>query len=362
MRGYTGLCVVAVITACSASATTTTPPPPPPIIPPPPPAPVASLSIAAADSIVFIGETLPVLATAYDSIGHVTIASNVTWTGGNSAVALDADGRTTGLALGSATIVATADGHSASKLIRTAIGATLTDLGGTIGDSNHMSFFVEPSALRGVSRIALVPTPDPGPSVANTAQITIIPGSFVAIAQSPSNAFVNFNNGSTITLPYDPSQLPAGVVPLQLRIVDWSPAVVGLLPAQPLFDSIRHVLTLLSFQRTGDKYGVGYVPSTPPYVISATTAAVTLPRGGSTTVPITIVRNNSSSALSFATSNAPAGLTLSVTPQNTVGTTTTLSLTVASTMAPGVYPITVNTTSPNNRGIRTTVVLTVTDQ
>lgn len=343
------------VTACASPPTTTTPEPPPVA----PPLPIASLALAAADSIVFMGDSAALLATAYDSTGEPTTLDTVAWSGGNASISVNDAGRVVAIAPGTATITATSEGHSASVHLRAAYGATLSSLGGSISIPGQVSLYMEPSSLKEHSRVALVAAADPDLAVPNSLSITFAPGSFVRLAQMPSRAFTNFANGSAITFTYDPAQLPMGVKLLQLVVVDWIPAgvsPVGLASAWPLIDSSAHTLTMRGFQRPADTYGFGYAPGTPPITISASQPDVTLPRGGSLEIPIAVVRNNSAGAVSFTISNAQAGIAQSVIPASTTGNSVALSLTVASTAAPGVYPITVYA-APG--GASTSVNLTV---
>lgn len=358
MTQFRNLLALVLITACASSSTDGAPlPPPPPLTPP---APVASISVTAADSIVFIGDTLSLVLNALDSSGHPTIASNVTWSGGNGSVAVDASGKTTGLTPGTATIVAIANGIVASRNLRAAYGAVLSSQGGTVAFPGHASLLFGPSSLKDNSRLALVSTADPGTSIPNALGITILPGSFVQLAQTPRNAFSNFGNNTAITFSYDPLQLPAGVTPLNLVTVEWplsSVTPVGLLPGWPIVDSIAHTLTVWGFQDPRSRYGIGFRAALPPLVITASPAAVTLARGETIDVPVAIVRNNSKSAATFTISNPQSGITQFVTPQSTSGNSTALTLSAATTATPGVYPITIYATPG---GIQTTVVLTVT--
>ena len=358
MLRFVQLFAFVLMTACGSSSTdgTATSPPPPPLTPP---APVASISITAVDTIVFIGDTMSLIATAYDSTGQITTGGAVTWTGGNAAVAVDGGGKVRGLSAGLATIVATSEGFSASKHVRSAYGAALTDLGGTIAVPDLVSLRLGPSSLGGNARVALVSSADPGATVANGASITVFPGTVVSFAQAPAFSYHNFGN-SMLTFSYDPAQLPVGVTPLQLVVTQWSRLSVGLLPLGSMVDSVAHTVTLPVFQNADDRYGLGYVPYTPPYVISASPGAITLPRGGSANVTIKLIRQNNSALLTLQASNTPEGLAVSLSPISTTGASSTLSVSAQSPLAVGVYPITISLASPFNPATQTTVVLTVT--
>lgn len=212
-------CVIA--TACASSSTAETSPPPPP--PPPPAAPVATIAVEAGDSIVFIGDSASLITTAYDSTGQVTLGHPVAWSGGNASISVDDGGKVKGLTQGAATISATSEGRSASIHLLAAYGAALNSLGGTIAIPGRVSLYLGASSLKDNSRVALIPTADPDASVANGLAVTILPGSFVLLAQTPPRAFTNFGDASSITFRYDPGQLPPGVTPLQLVVVDWPP-------------------------------------------------------------------------------------------------------------------------------------------
>ena len=86
--------------------------------PPPPPARVASVAVAPASASLSVGQTDHLTATAKDSAGTVIAGAAITW--GSSAPAdasVSSTGLVTAVAVGSAAITATSNGHSGSSAI-----------------------------------------------------------------------------------------------------------------------------------------------------------------------------------------------------------------------------------------------------
>lgn len=85
------------------------------------PAPVASVAIAPAGATVVKGRTTQLAATAKDAAGNVLTGRTITWTTSAAAVAtVDANGLVTGVAVGTANIVATSEGKTAQAAITVA--------------------------------------------------------------------------------------------------------------------------------------------------------------------------------------------------------------------------------------------------
>ena len=84
------------------------------------PAVVARVAVQPSPSAaVFVGDLLPLTATAFDAAGSVVAGRAVSWSSGNEAAATvdNATGRVRGVAPGSATVTATVDGRSASTVV-----------------------------------------------------------------------------------------------------------------------------------------------------------------------------------------------------------------------------------------------------
>ena len=86
------------------------------------PAPVASVSITPATATIVIGRTTQLAASVKDAAGTVLSGRAITWTSSSASVAtVDANGLVTGVAAGSANIVATSEGKSAQAAITVSI-------------------------------------------------------------------------------------------------------------------------------------------------------------------------------------------------------------------------------------------------
>jgi hypothetical protein len=86
--------------------------------PPAPPAPVASVSVTPTTATITVGGATQLTATARDAGGNVISGTAFTWTSSTPGVAtVSGNGTTTGIAAGSATVTASASGHSGSANI-----------------------------------------------------------------------------------------------------------------------------------------------------------------------------------------------------------------------------------------------------
>src|SRR5207247_2463769 len=82
------------------------------------------------------------------------------------------------------------------------------------------------------------------------------------------------------------------------------------------------------------------------YALSLTPAELTIDPGANGTTTVTITRTNFAGAVTLSLGNAPAGVTGTFDPAVPTGTTSTLTVSVAATVAPGTYNLTVNGTAP----------------
>ena len=98
---------------------------------------------------------------------------------------------------------------------------------------------------------------------------------------------------------------------------------------------------------------------TADYDLSLSSAALTIVQGGNSPTTVTINRTNFTGAVTLSLGSAPAGVTGSFNPAAPTGNSSTLTVTVAGSVAPGVYNLTVDgTSSAGNRS--TALTLTVT--
>ena len=100
------------------------------------------------------------------------------------------------------------------------------------------------------------------------------------------------------------------------------------------------------------------VTAIPDYSLSLAPAALTINQGANGTSNVTITRTNFTDAVTLSLAGAPAGVTGAFVPAAPTGTTSTLTVTVGASVAPGVYNLMVNgSATPGNRS--TPLTLTV---
>src|SRR5947209_8156492 len=100
------------------------------------------------------------------------------------------------------------------------------------------------------------------------------------------------------------------------------------------------------------------VSAAPDYSLSLSPTALTIGQGATGNTTVTITRANFTGAVTLSLGNAPAGVTGAFSPAAPTGTSSTLTVSVAAAVAPGVYNLTVDGTgTPGNRS--TPLTLTV---
>src|SRR5437870_2556892 len=100
------------------------------------------------------------------------------------------------------------------------------------------------------------------------------------------------------------------------------------------------------------------VSAAPDYTLSLSPTALTIGQGATGNTTVTITRTNFTGAVTLSLGSAPAGVTGSFSPAAPTGTSSTLTVSVAAAVAPGVYNFTVDGTgTPGNRS--TPLTLTV---
>ncbi|MEP7324836.1 MAG: hypothetical protein ABI836_02710, partial [Gemmatimonadota bacterium] len=106
----------------------------------------------------------------------------------------------------------------------------------------------------------------------------------------------------------------------------------------------------------GDDPGTGTKPG---YQLTLTPAALSLDQGGNGTTTVTITRVQFTAAVTLSLGGAPAGVTGSFNPAAPTGTSSALTVTVDGSVAPGVYNLTVDATSPGGDPRSKPLTLTV---
>ena len=136
---------------------------------------VQTIELSPASATVDIADSVRLAATARDGAGNAVAGRTISWSSSAPAVAgVSAAGTVTGVAAGTATITAAADGKSASATVTvsdpgprvvlengTAATATIGAAGGSIGATStageHVTLIVPPGALLAPTRITVTP-------------------------------------------------------------------------------------------------------------------------------------------------------------------------------------------------------------
>ena len=102
------------------------------------------------------------------------------------------------------------------------------------------------------------------------------------------------------------------------------------------------------------------VTAAPDYALSATPAAISVAQGGTGTTTIGIQRTSFTGAVALTLENPPAGITGTFDPASATADQSTLTINVASTVAPGTHNLTVKGSATGPGDKTTTVAVTVT--
>ena len=98
------------------------------------------------------------------------------------------------------------------------------------------------------------------------------------------------------------------------------------------------------------------VNAAPDYALSLAPTALAIAQGATGTTAVTITRTSFIGAVTLSLGNTPAGVTGSFDPAIPTGTSSTLTVSVAAAVAPGVYNLTVDGTgTPGSRSTALTV-------
>jgi len=333
--------------ACGGDAPTSTVPTPPP--PPPPPTP-GTLGVTVAPTSVSVTQGQSATAT-------VTITRGGSFTG---AVDVSVEGAPTGLttALSSANLAAgvtstTVTVQAAATLTPATLSLTVRARGTGVTDAT--------AALSVV--VAAAPPPPP------TGTIALARGSALTITQGQSaTSTVTLTRGggftgdvaltveglpNGVTATTAPTTLTGSTVTATVTVAVSSSAPIGT-------DGVT-----IRAKGTGVQDATVLIPVTviapPPgsFALSASPAALSVTAGQSGTVNVAITRTNGFAGAVALTTAVPSGVTASFAPASVTGTSSVLTLAVASTMAAGTYTVGIGGTSPGAPGANTTVTLTV---
>ncbi len=169
----------------------------------------------------------------------------------------------------------------------------------------------------------------------------------------------NFAGTVTATVDGLPPGLSAAVVPATLSGTTTSAVVTltaGATVTPGAYTAVVHA-TAAGVGEASANVAVT-VTAAPNVALAVAPAALTLQGGSTGAATVTITRTNFTGAIALSLVTPPAGITGTFTPASTTGETSALALDVASTVAPGTYPLTIKGTAAGI-GDRT-VVLTLT--
>jgi hypothetical protein len=206
-RGFLLLALAAA--ACGGDATS--PPPPPP-----PPAPVARVAVTPASVDLVPAETEQLTAVTLDAADQPLTGRPVTWESSAGTVAtVSASGLVTAVGPGSADIIATSEGKSSSARITVREGGYVEGTGGTITSKDSKVRMVVPAgAVPGGTAITITATDTPPPPADATHPVK---GTTYVFGPEGTR----FGTPVTVTISYDPANLPAWVVPGDLVLRRW---------------------------------------------------------------------------------------------------------------------------------------------
>lgn len=170
---------------------------------------IGSVTLSTSAATLVPTATLPLTATVKDIAGN-TISSNVTWTSSNqSSVTVSPAGVATGVAVGSATITATAGAHAASALVTVKDGGVIGVNGGTITAlGGAVTLVVPQGAVASNVQITVEPVANPTPTP------RLVAGTAVELGPTGQQFAVPVQ----LSIRYTPAQLPAGAAEQLLRI------------------------------------------------------------------------------------------------------------------------------------------------
>jgi uncharacterized membrane protein len=103
------------------------------------------------------------------------------------------------------------------------------------------------------------------------------------------------------------------------------------------------------------------VAAPPDYALSVSPTSLTIQQNANSNTTVTITRTNFTDPVTLSLGNAPAGVTGSFAPAAPTGTSSTLTVSVGASVAPGTYNLTVDGTgTPGNRSTPLTLTVTAT--
>lgn len=326
------------LAACSGSSGTTMPGG----------ASIATVTVTPATASLAAAQTVQLIATARDSAGNAISGQTIIWSASPTSVAtVTTAGLVTAVSAGTATITATAGGKSGTATI-TASGSTdvanIGPAGGTVtADHGRVTLVFPAGALTTSTPISVTPL----------AALTPPPGGYIGTVYELGPTGSQFAQPMTLTMPYSPSALPAGVGATSLTLHTqvngaWQPIL------DSYVDTIAHTVTarvshfsLWAPCSLPCYSNDGSTPSVSFYGNYGGAETIVVNAGGSVDIPVYVSEHH------FVA--GPATITVSGFPSGITGTGVTLQdeqgghvhVTASANMPGGTYPFRFHISVPN---------------
>jgi len=176
-----------------------------------PPAPVATVVLGPAAVELVPGGTDVLQAVPKDAAGNSLTGRITVWSSSDTSKVTVAAGVLTGVAIGSATITASIEGHVASTEVKVKEGVVVSAAGASFNaQSSIVSLTIPPGALTATKNITVAPAATPPPNN------RLMPGT--AFEFGPNGT--SFAAQVTISIKYDPATLTGGSPESALRLYE----------------------------------------------------------------------------------------------------------------------------------------------
>lgn len=226
--------------------------------------PVASITLNKSAGRILPGDTLQLTATLKDGNGATLSNRKVTWSSSAATIAsVSASGLVSGIATGASTITATSEGKTATANITVDDGGVVAASGGSVNAAGGTVKVDIPSGA--ISTATAV-------TVAPATTIPALPAYTNSVAGTAFNigpAGATFSKPVRVTVAYDPTKLPAWMIPSDLALLHYNGTKWEKLP-DLIVDSVKKTVsaTTTSFS----PFTIGMI--LPPATLSPAPASV----------------------------------------------------------------------------------------
>lgn len=297
---------------------------------------VALVAVSPGTGSVVPMQTLQLSATPKDAAGNAVSGKTVTWSATPAGiVTVSSTGLVTGITPGAATVSATSEGESGTAAVTVKDGALVPPTGGTVIAANGKVHIDFPAGALSTST-AITVTPSVNPPLASL----LVRGATYDLGPSGS-----FGQPVTISMTYDPSQLPVGTNESLIGLYVLNGATWQQLSGNYV-DVATHTVTASTTHftpYTACQFPCG--PDSPDIRLTLDRSTLyKLRPGGTVQIPFQVSRNNFVGAITFSLTNAPAGLTMTASLGGFVNDYAqgTLTFNASPATTPGAYRVQVH--------------------